>query len=135
MVQPRPTSARGSADRPCILVVEDEPLVRWIAVEFLQDDGFRVMEAADAHEALALLQTKSSVVDLIFSDIQMPGGLNGCDLARWVRDNRPGLPVILTSGRVRDDVLVGDLEEFAPIELKPYRGERVARRMRAALGC
>lgn len=116
---------------PLVLVVEDEELVRVVAVDFLEDDGFRVLEAGDVHEAMGLLERER--VDLVFSDIQMPGGLDGCDLARWVCANRPGLPVILASGRVLDDSLPGDLRSVAPIIRKPYRGDLLMQRVAAAL--
>ncbi|PAX08988.1 response regulator [Sphingomonas lenta] len=127
-------SARGPDNAPAILVVDDEPLVRFLAAEILEEDGFRVVEAGDAHEALAVLRTEAVPVHLVFSDIQMPGGLDGCDLARWVRENRPGLPVILTSGRIGDDALPGELRQLAPIVGKPYSFDHLTYCIRAALG-
>lgn len=125
------SSARGRCSS--VLVVEDEALVRFVAVELLEEGGFQVLEAANVREAVALLENEKVAVDVVFSDVQMPGGLDGCDLARWVRDNRPGLPVILASGRVRDDLLPADLVEVAPIMAKPYQGEVLKQRLRAAM--
>lgn len=121
----------GSDTPPLVLVVDDEELVRVVAVEFLEEDGFRVLEACDVREAMELLECER--VDLVFSDIQMPGGLDGCDLARWVGINRPGLPVILASGCIFDDSLPGDLRSVAPIIRKPYRSELLMQRVGAAL--
>lgn len=134
MDQCHPKRARDPEGASSILVVDDEPLVRFVAAEYLEDDGFQVLEAGDVSEALALLRSESTPIDLVFSDIHMPGGLDGCDLARWVRENRPDLPVILTSGRLHDDALPGELRQLAPIVTKPYRGDRLTCRIRAALG-
>lgn len=130
-----PNSASGSDKAASILVVEDEELLRFVAVEILEDGGFHVFEAANARDALTLLETEAVAVDLVFSDIQMPGDLDGCDLARWVHDHRPGLPVILTSGQVSDQALGEPLQDYAPIERKPYRVDALMHRIRAALGC
>lgn len=129
-----PTAACNVAMPPLVLVVDDEPLVRFVAVELLIEEGFRVVEAGNVREALVLLEADDVPVDLVFSDIQMPGGLDGCDLARWVYDNRPGLPVILASGQIEDDALPSELRQLAPIIPKPYRGERLTRRIHSALG-
>lgn len=122
-----------SATPLLILVVEDEPLLRQLAVDYLEDSGFAVLEAATVREAIDVIQAATSKIDLVFSDIQMPGGLDGCDLARWVWANRPGLPVILASGRVLDDDLPDDLCRLAPIERKPYRPEPLLERIRATV--
>lgn len=133
MDQRRPIPSGGSVHPSSILVVEDEPLIRHITVGYLEGNGFSVLEATNAREAIGMLETATVKIDLVFSDIQMPGGLDGCDLARWVRENRPDLPVILTSGRVPDGALPDDLSQFAPIERKPYRPEPLLKRIRAAV--
>lgn len=116
-----------------ILVVDDEEALRVLAAAILEDEGYEVVEAASADAALVLLGDKTLAIDLIFSDIQMPGRLDGCDLARWVHDHRPDLPVILTSGRVQDDMLCAELSGYVPIERKPYRADALASRVREAL--
>lgn len=110
-------------------------MVRFVAVEYLEEDGFHAVEASDAREAIELLQSGAVPVDVVFSDIQMPGGLDGCDLARWIYLNRPDLPVILTSGRIQDEALPTDLRGLAPIEPKPYKVKALMQRVRAAAGC
>jgi len=123
-------SAPRLAPPLCILVVDDEPLVRFVALEMFAEEGFRVLEAGSAREAITILSGGWATIDLVFSDIQMPGGLDGCDLARWVRDNMPGIRVILTSGRVLDEALPGDLRALAPILRKPYRPDEAVSRVR-----
>lgn len=66
-----------SATPLLILVVEDEPLLRQLAVDYLEDSGFAVLEAATVREAIDVIQAATSKIDLVFSDIQMPGGLDG----------------------------------------------------------
>src|SRR5439155_25246387 len=80
-----------------ILVAEDEILVRFMAAEHLRAAGFNVIEASNAAEAIDVLQS-SEPVDLLFSDIAMPGLMNGAMLARWVYVHRPDVPVVLASG-------------------------------------
>ena len=81
---------------PTVLVVEDEVLVRLMICEELRERGLRVVEAVSADQAADVLQS-SSDVDLIISDIKMPGRLDGLALARHVDANHPGLPMILAS--------------------------------------
>jgi CheY-like chemotaxis protein len=83
--------------KPRILIVEDEVLIRAYLSEELRDAGFAVIEAAHAEEALSYLKAGEKV-DLVFSDIHMPGSFNGLELARRLRDLHPSLPIILTSG-------------------------------------
>jgi CheY-like chemotaxis protein len=81
------------------LLVEDEPLVRMLAAKVLAEAGFRVVEAANADEALTLLQARPDVL-VVVSDVEMPGKMNGFALARAERERASGVGVILTSGRV-----------------------------------
>lgn len=83
-----------------VLVVEDEVLVRNLIAEELREAGFCVIEAAHAEEAMSYLQAGGEV-DLVFTDIRMPGSLDGLALARELRRRYPSLPVILTSGNAR----------------------------------
>ena len=80
-----------------ILVVEDEVLVRLVIAEYLRECGYRVHEAAHAQEAIAVLESPDVTIDIVFSDVVMPGNLDGFGLARWVRAHRPHVEVILTS--------------------------------------
>ncbi len=100
------------------MVVEDEILVRSATAEYLRGCGYVAVEAADASEAVAIIQS-GTAIDLVFSDIEMPGSeaMNGIGLVQWMARHRPLIPVILTSGRRRSAAEVG-----APVMFlrKPY---------------
>ncbi len=103
-----------------ILVVDDEVLVRLAVAEFLRDCGYQVFEAADGAEAIKILEATERPIDLIFSDVQMPN-LDGFGLAKWVRENRPGVHVMLTSGNpAHVAAKAADLCHEGPIISKPY---------------
>ena len=78
-----------------ILVVEDDVLVRMPISQYLRDCGYKVIEAANADEAMTVLLHKETVIDIVFTDIEMPGTLDEFGLARWVRNSSPGVDVIL----------------------------------------
>jgi CheY-like chemotaxis protein len=84
---------------PTILVVEDELLIRLHVADTFRECGFKVLEAADGGEAIASLQRNASI-RAVFTDVTLPGQPDGFGVARWVRNNRPGIPVVLTSGEV-----------------------------------
>jgi CheY-like chemotaxis protein len=90
----------GDQSPPVVLVVEDEPLVRMLAVDILEDEGFEVVEASTAAAALALLEKRGDVTAL-FTDIDMPGGMNGLELAKVVHDRWPEVALVVTSGVFR----------------------------------
>lgn len=117
---------------PTVLVVEDEVLVRMLICDFLRDCGFRVIEAANADEATRVLST-GDPVDVVFTDIHMPGTLDGFGLAKWIRAERPGVKVILTSGLARTVEAAGDLCDHGPVMAKPYDLQEVERRIRQHL--
>ena len=81
-----------------VLVVEDEPLVRELIVEALMDRGLEIVAASTGDEALKVFLAHPEI-GVVFTDITMPGKLNGCDLAREVRARRPDITVVLTSGK------------------------------------
>jgi CheY-like chemotaxis protein len=83
-----------------ILIVEDQVLIRMEVADYLRECGYLVLEAADANEAIVIMQTDRRI-DLVFSDVQMPGPMDGFGLSQWVRTNRPVIKVILTSGVAR----------------------------------
>jgi CheY-like chemotaxis protein len=111
----------NEANKPLILVVEDEPIVREMVCMDLADAGFEVLEAATGDEALALLKERwdgEDAVGLLFTDIRMPGSLDGWDLAEKARDMAPNLGVVYASGHVTDP------ERSVPGSIflrKPYR--------------
>jgi len=88
---------------PVALVVDDEELLRMSAAGLLEDHGFEVIEAPNAAEALRELEAHPDV-RLLFTDIQMPGGSNGLDLAREVHARWPNVLLVITSGQVRPRV-------------------------------
>ncbi|WP_244504922.1 response regulator [Pelagibacterium luteolum] len=99
---------------PLVLVVEDEPLVRMDITLALVDAGFSVIEVPDADEALELLESRNSI-RLVFTDVELPGTLNGLDLAHTIKARWPQIAVLVTSGRVTVEDEDADL--FIP---KPY---------------
>lgn len=115
-----------------ILVVEDEVLIRLDVSDFLRGEGFDVVEAASADEAIAVMAAGEHV-SLVFTDVQMPGSVDGLGLVRWIRRHRPGVPVIVTSGLARDRDLAPDLADLAPVEQKPYSESALIRRIRRRL--
>jgi DNA-binding LytR/AlgR family response regulator len=84
---------------PKILIVEDDPLVLTVSAETIRDAGLDVIEAETADMALVLFQEHDNDIAVVFSDIETPGRLNGVALAAVIQEHRPGLPVVLTSGR------------------------------------
>ena len=84
-------------ERAVILVVEDEPVIRIAAVRMLEDAGFAVLEAANAHDAISVLEYRTDV-RAVFTDIHMPGTWDGMRLAQMVRDRWPSIQLIVTSG-------------------------------------
>ena len=105
-------------------MVEDDPLVLLSAAETLRAAGFVVTEAETADEALAILQAASGGMDVVFTDVETPGELDGLALARLVVLTWPATPVIVTSGRVRPRP--GELPEAARFVAKPYDLDQVA---------
>ena len=119
--------------RESVLVVEDDSFVRAFAISSLESLGYRVLPAMDAPEALAMLQDDEPV-DLLFTDIVMPGGMNGWELAARAQRMRPALKVLLTSGYAVETLAArgrGDPEML--LLNKPYRKSDLARRVRDAL--
>lgn len=104
--------------RATVLVVEDEPLVRFMAMDIVEEAGFEAIEAASADEALRLLN-RSERIHIVFTDIRMPGSIDGVELTRMVRRNWPGTRVIVASGHGSSDqaLAAGADRYFA----KPYQ--------------
>lgn len=120
-IDPEPESAH-------LLVVEDDVLIRTNTAEMLRAAGWLVVEAANADEAWAYVQT-GAVVDLMFSDIQMPGSVNGIELARRMKENHPDIVVVLTSGGAAP-APGAEHQEFIK---KPYRLTALVEKFKAAL--
>ena len=83
-----------------VLIVEDDALLRMLAVEIVEEAGFMAIEAADADQAIALLEFRSDIA-LLLTDIDMPGSMNGLKLAHAVRNRWPPIKILVVSGEVR----------------------------------
>lgn len=118
-----------SSSPPAVLLVEDDVLVRTVTAAYLRECGLDVIEAGDAHEAIRVMEAKMRI-DIVFSDINMPGSIDGFGLANWVRRERPDLKVILTSG-AGHGATAADVD--GPILAKPYDHADLERRFRALL--
>lgn len=107
----------GMTGRTVVLIVEDEPLIRMDVAEQILDAGMEPVEAANADEALALLEERADIA-VVFTDVNMPGTLDGLELADRIGRSRPGIGVIVTSGMVRPAAReLGPRTVFMP---KPY---------------
>jgi CheY-like chemotaxis protein len=123
------TSPSDEAGTAVVLVAEDDALVRLCVAEHLRDSGYTVVEACNGDEAIAVFAARA--VDVVFSDVRMPGATDGAKLALWVRENRPDTHVILSSGyfpKARDEG--GNNVVFIP---KTYEPETVAKAVRTEL--
>jgi CheY-like chemotaxis protein len=116
-----------------VLVVEDDDRVRRLTARRLTDLGYRVLEASHGAEALTVLGGTPDV-EIVFSDLVMPGGMSGLDLARLVRERHPEVRMILTSGYSAGLMNQTDLAQLdLQVLRKPYRQAELARVFRAAL--
>ncbi len=123
--------AKGSET---VLVVEDDSTVRLIAVSMLEKLGYKVLEAADGETALSKLESNSKDIDLLFSDIVMPGGISGIELAARVHSSHPDLAILLTTGYSPEEVNPpAKTGESWPLIPKPYTKDVLAREIRTAL--
>ncbi len=109
-----------SIANPVVLVVEDEWLLRLVAVELVEDAGFQALSAASADEALSILETRGDVW-LLFTDVQMPGSMDGLSLAHAVRERWPPVELIVTSGQRH--IRAEDLPDRGRFIAKPYDRE------------
>ncbi|MFC1459523.1 response regulator [Microvirga arabica] len=108
--------------RTVVLVVEDDPMVRAMAVDALEDDGFEVIEAATGDHALAILQRRTNI-DVLLTDVEMPGSADGFQLARSAREMDPQMVIIVVSGGVRSGFSgMAPDARFVP---KPYAMSRI----------
>jgi CheY-like chemotaxis protein len=87
-----------------VLVVEDEMLLRMRAIDMVEDAGYTSVEAVDADEAVAILESRSDIA-LMFTDIQMPGSMDGLKLAHAVRERWPPIKIILVSGQLKPAII------------------------------
>ncbi|WP_010176897.1 response regulator [Pseudomonas sp. PAMC 25886] len=116
--------------QPSILVLEDDEIIRALMVDVLEDFGAVVTSFPSADEGMIFLERANDPVDLIVSDIQMPGLLNGYDLSKVVAHRWPSLPVLLTSGNTAMASQLGGTVRFLP---KPWSAKRLLDCVQSAL--
>jgi len=105
-----------------VLVVEDDTLLRMHAAEMIEEAGFRVLEAQNADEAILLLESRIDI-GIIFTDIDMPGSMNGLKLAHAVASRWPPIRIVATSGHFK--MQAGDLPAGGRFIAKPYRSTQI----------
>jgi two-component system, response regulator PdtaR len=115
-----------SMQRPIVLIVEDDLLIRMDAIDIIETAGYATLEAADADEAIAILTARPDI-HVVFTDIQMPGSMDGLKLAHFIHDRWPPVKIIATSGNVR--IAGYELPHGGQFLPKPY----IAREVTAAL--
>ena len=121
------------AARDTILVVEDEEDVREFTVEVLRQLGYRVLEAADGHAALSILGVEPTV-SLLFTDVGLPNGMNGRQLAEEACRRKPELKVLYTTGYARNAIVHhGRLDAGVELLVKPFTQQSLAARVRQLL--
>ncbi len=119
--------------RQTVLVVEDEVLIRVSICEYLRECGFRVIEAANADEAIVVLEDRDLPIDVVLSDIELTGTMDGFALAQWVRRHKPGLSIILAGTPARIADAAADLCQDGPLLEKPYEPQVLLDRIKRLL--
>jgi CheY-like chemotaxis protein len=114
-----------------VLVVEDEPLLRMLAVEVVEEAGFIAIEARDADEAVMLLESRTDIT-LLFTDINMPGSMDGLKLAHAVRDRWPPIKILVVSGK--QQLRSSDLPSNSCFVGKPYQASALVEELRSLVG-
>ena len=118
-----------------ILVVEDDATVRLAFCEYLAQEGYTVLQAATGSGAVEII-SENPEIELVFTDLAMPGNMDGLDLVDWLLKHRPGLPVIVTSGVWGR---VNTMQEYSRHQalsyfVKPYQYDAVAQKIRQVIG-
>jgi CheY-like chemotaxis protein len=116
-----------TAKRPVVLIVEDDFLIRMHAADMIAADGFDVVEAASADQAIVILEDRLDIT-VVLTDVQMPGSMDGLKLAAAIRRRWPPIKIVATSGFV--DVRQSDLPEGGRFLPKPYSSEQIVRTLR-----
>jgi PAS domain S-box-containing protein len=128
-----PAFAESRAAGARVLVVDDEPAVRMLAAEVLEDEGHAVLQAGDGAAALRLLD--AGPVDLLLTDVGLPGGMNGRQLADAARQRQPGLPVLFITGYDGSAALRGGvLEDGTEVMIKPFNLNKLVQKVAAMMG-
>jgi CheY-like chemotaxis protein len=129
----RAIDERGSDLPKTVLVVEDEVLIRWVIADHLRDCGYRVIEAGSGDEAIEVLRRTALTIDVVFSDVGMPGSTDGFALFRWVRQQHPMMKIVLTSGMAKAADAAEALCEEAHLVAKPYSPAELEQRIQELL--
>jgi two-component system, response regulator PdtaR len=116
---------------PVILIVEDDLFLRMLAVEFVEEAGFETLEAGDADHAIAILKSRSDIA-VLFTDINMPGSMDGLKLALVVSNLWPAIEILIASGRVL--LAQSDLPPNGRFLGKPYRAEAMVAELHSLVG-
>lgn len=116
---------------PVVLVVDDDALLRMLAVEVVEEAGFLAIEARDADEAVAVLEYRTDII-LLFTDLNMPGSMDGLKLAHTVRDRWPPIKILLVSGQQR--LKPSDLPLNSCFVEKPYQASALVEELRSLIG-
>jgi CheY-like chemotaxis protein len=116
-----------------VLVVDDEVFVRMPIAQYLRDCGYRVLEAANADEAMTVLEKSDIQVDVVLCDVELSGAMNGFAFAKWARTLRPGLSVLLAGTAERAANAAAELCEDGPLLMKPYDQRIVLDRIKRLL--
>lgn len=125
-------STTAGKARPVVLVVEDEPLLRMLAAEVVEEAGFIAIEARDGDEAIKLLESRTDIA-LLFTDINMPGSMDGLKLAHAVRNRWPPIKILVASGLLRQ-LQSNDLPSDSCFLRKPYQAQALAEELRSMVG-
>jgi CheY-like chemotaxis protein len=123
-------TATQDTTTPTVLVVDDEVLVRLVIADYLRDCGYRVFEAAGPEDAVSIFDAGLRI-DVVLTDLELPGRSSGLELARWVRKRHPNVKVILSSGLYSAAELAGELCEAGPPIVKPYDSAAVVQRIQS----
>ena len=128
-----PDRSSKPANGKTVLVLDDDVLVRMPVVQFLRDCGYRVVEAANTDEAVAILQKTDALVDVVLSEIVIPGSMNGFKFAVWARSVRPELKILLAGTPERTVRNAAELCEVGPTLKRPYGHKLVLDRIKRLL--
>jgi CheY-like chemotaxis protein len=116
---------------PYALIVDDDPFILMDACGILQDAGFRTHESGTGAEAIELLETQAKSVILVFSDVEMPGDIDGFALAKHVAEHWPWIEIVIASGRIKPQA--GDMPDKATFIGKPFSARLVHDHLREKL--
>jgi two-component system, response regulator PdtaR len=124
-------NATAAKPLPVVLIVEDEPLLRMLAVEVVEEAGFVALEAGNADEAVMLLESRTDIT-LLFTDINMPGSMDGLKLAHAVRNRWPPIKILIVSGKQQPQS--ADLPSNSCFVGKPYQTSALVGELRSMVG-